>query len=176
MKGPLLFALLLALLLPAAAVAAPKVTVDHDPAVDFTAYKTYYWAIKPQGGSPLVDQRIVDNIDAQLRDKGWKLAEQGDVAVAAHVSTSQKQSLDTFYSGTPLGGWAWRGWGGAAMGTATTRVHDYEVGTLVVDMFDSRTQQAIWRGTATGTVSSSPDKVNKAVDQALTKMFAKFPQ
>ncbi|HEY0506153.1 MAG TPA: DUF4136 domain-containing protein [Lysobacter sp.] len=168
--------LLLALLLPITAVAAPKVTVDRDPAADFASYKTYYWAIKPQGGSPLVDQRIVDNIDAQLRNKGWTLGEQGDVAIAAHVSSSQKQTLDTFYSGTPLGGWGWRGWGGVGMGTATTDVHTYEVGTLVVDMFDSRTQKAIWRGTATGTLSSSPDKVNKAVDQALTKMFAKFPQ
>lgn len=173
MKAGLLIALLL---FPLGAAGAPKVTVDHDPAVDFTTYRTYYWALKPQGGSPLMDQRIVDNIDAQLRDKGWTLAEQGDVAVAAHVSSSQKQTLDTFYSGTPLGGWGWRGWGGAAVGSATTREHDYEVGTLIVDMFDSRTQKAIWRGTATGTLSSSPDKVNKAVDEALTKMLAKFPE
>ncbi|MDI9237318.1 DUF4136 domain-containing protein [Lysobacter sp. LF1] len=171
--------LLLALLFPVMATAAPKVTVDRDPAADFSAYKTYYWALKPQGGSPLVDERIVDNIDAQLKAKGWTLAEQGDVAVAAHVSTSQKQSLDTFYTGTPLGGWGWRGgWGvgGMGMGTATTSVHNYEVGTLIVDMFDSKQQKAIWRGTATETVSSSPAKVDKAVDQAVTKMFAKFPQ
>lgn len=168
--------LMLALLVPMAATAAPKVTVDRDPAADFTKYKTYYWALKPQGGSPLVDQRIVDNVDAQLRAKGWTLAEQGDVAVAAHVSTSQKQTLDTFYSGTPLGGWGWRGAWAGGMGTATTSVHNYEVGTLIVDMFDSATQKAIWRGTATATVSSSPEKVDKAVDQAITRMFAKFPQ
>lgn len=168
--------LLLALLFPVTATAAPKVTVDRDPAVNFSAYKTYYWAVKPQGGSPLVAQRIVDNVDAQLKAKGWTQADQGDVAVAAHVSSSQKQTLDTFYTGTPLGGWGWRGLGGMGMGTATTSVHNYEVGTLIVDMFDSRTQKAIWRGTATGTVSSSPGKVDKAVDQAVTKMFAKFPQ
>jgi hypothetical protein len=175
MKAGLMLTLLL---LPSVVLAAPKVTVDRDPGVDFASYKTYYWAMKPQGGSPLVDQRIVDNIDAQLRNKGWTLAEQGDVAVAAHVSSSEKQSLDTFYTGTPMGGWGWRGWGGMGMGmgTATTREHDYEVGTLVVDMFDSKTQKAIWRGTATGTLSSSPDKVDKAVDQALTKMLAKFPE
>lgn len=168
--------LMLALLVPMAATAAPKVTVDRDPAANFAGYRTYYWALKPQGASPLVNQRIVDNVDAQLRAKGWTLAEQGDVALAAHVSTSQKQTLDTFYSGTPIGGWGWRGAWGGGVGTATTSVHNYEVGTLIVDMFDSKTQQAIWRGTATGTVSSSPEKVDKAVDQAITKMFAKFPQ
>lgn len=168
--------LLLALLVPVAASAAPKVTVDRDPAANFSAYKTYYWALKPQGGSPLVDQRIVDNVDAQLRAKGWTLGEQGDVAVAAHVSTSQKQTLDTFYTGTPMGGWGWRGWGGMGRGTATTSVHNYEVGTLIVDMFDGKTQKAIWRGTATETLSSKPDKVDKAVDQAVTRMFAKFPE
>lgn len=176
MKTTLLLALML---LPLVAPAAPKVAVDRDDAVDFSAYRTYAWAVKPQGGSPLLDQRIVDNIDAQLRNQGWTLAAQddmADVAVAAHVSTSEKQTLDTFYSGTPLGGWAWRGWAAPAVGTATTREHDYEVGTLVVDLFDRGTQKAIWRGVATGTLSSSPERVNKAVDQALTKMFAKFPE
>ena len=151
----------------------PTVTTDHDPSAQFASYKTYYWAMKPEGASPLVQQRIVDGIDARLRAKGLTMAENGDLAVAANVSTSQKQSIDTFYSGTGMGGWGWRG--GMAMGTASTTVRNYTVGTLVVDMFDSRTKQAVWRGTASDTVSSSPEKVNAAVEAGLDKMFARFP-
>ena len=157
--------------------ASAKVTTDSSPSASFAQYKTYYWAMQPQAGSPLMQQRIVDGIDARLQAKGWtKAADKGDVAVAAHVTTDEKKSLDTFYTGSALGRWGWRGWGGAVgMGSATTTVHTYDTGTLVVDMFDAASQQAIWRGTATETISSSPDKVARELDKDLDKMFEKFP-
>ncbi len=157
-----------------ACASGPTVKTDSDPAANFSSYRTYSWAAKPQGGAPLVMQRIVDGIDARLRAKGWSMVpEGGDVAVAAHVATSQKQTLDTFYNGTAMGGWGWRG--GMAMGSSTTTVRTYEVGTLVVDMFDAKTKQAVWRGSATDTVPDSPEKVNAVVEAALDKMFASFP-
>lgn len=162
----------------AACASTPTVDTDYDHSASFATYKTYSWADKPQGGSPLVQKRIVDGIDARLQAKGWTLAPSGgEVAVAAHVATSQKQTLDTFYTGSSMGGWGWRGgWGrGMGMGSSTTTVRTYDVGTLVVDMFDAKTQQAIWRGTASGTVPSSPEKVNAAVEAGLDKMFAAFP-
>ena len=61
------------------------------------------------------------------------------------------------------------------MGTVTTTVHTYDVGTLVVDMFDANTKQAIWRGNASGTVPRSPEKLDAAVEAGLAKMFANFP-
>ncbi|KRA46311.1 DUF4136 domain-containing protein [Pseudoxanthomonas sp. Root630] len=171
-------AIALATVMLAGCASSPTVKTDHAASANFSSYRTYYWAQKPAGVPPLVQQRIIDGIDARLAAKGWTQGQgSGDVALAAHVASSQKQTLDTFYSGTGLGGWGWRGgWaGGVGMGTATTTVHTYDVGTLIVDMFDARTQQAIWRGSASGTVPSSPDKVNAAVDAGLDKMFAGFP-
>ena len=167
--------LAIALLLATSAIPAAnaKVTTDADPSASFNAYRTYYWAAKPDSASPLVQQRIVDGINARLQAKGWTLANQGDVALAAHVSTAQQQSLDTFYTGGGMGGWGWRGWGG--VGSSTTTVRTYATGTLVVDMFDARTKQAVWRATATGTVPSSPEKTTKALNKALDKIFANFP-
>jgi len=157
-----------------ACASGPDVKTDSDPSANFSSYRTYSWAAKPEAGSPLVQQRIVDGIDARLRAKGLTLAPSGgDVAVAAHVATSQKQTLDTFYNGTAMGGWGWRG--GMGMGSSTTTVRTYDVGTLVVDMFDARTQKGVWRGTATDTIPDSPEKVNAVVEAALDKMFASFP-
>lgn len=158
-----------------ACATTPTVNIDSDPSAQFGSYRTYSWLGKPEGPSPLVQQRIVDAIDAQLRAKGWTQADNGDVSVAAHVATSQKHTLDTFYSGAGYGGWGWRrGWGGG-MGTSTTTVRTYDVGTLVVDMFDTRNKQAIWRGTASQTVPSSPEKVNAAIRAGIDKMFSGFP-
>ncbi|MBO9518716.1 MAG: DUF4136 domain-containing protein [Porphyrobacter sp.] len=152
-----------------------KVTTDVNPATSFSSYRTFSWAMKPETASPLMQQRIVDGINARLQAKGWTLVEKGDVSLAAHVTTGEKQSLDTFYTGTPMGGWGWRGWGGVGMGSATTTVRNYATGTLILDMFDTGTQQAIWRGTATGTVPSTPEKQTKALNKELDKMFAQFP-
>lgn len=163
-------------LLFTACASGPTVKTDSDPSANFSSYRSYTWAAKPDAGSPLVQQRIVDGIDARLRAHGWtQMPEGGDVAIAAHVATSQKQTLDTFYNGTAMGGWGWRGGMAMGMGSSTTTVHTYDVGTLVVDMFDGKTHQAVWRGTASGTVPDSPEKVNAAVEAGLDKMFASFP-
>lgn len=162
---------------------APKVTTDSEPGADLTASRTYSWGIQPASGAPLVDQRIVAGIDARLDAKGWKRQPSGgQITLAAHVITREKQTLETFYTGSPLGAWGWRaragwaGWGAMpGIAEADTRVHDYEVGTLVVDMFDSQNHQAVWRGTASGTVPASPAKLDAALDAGLDKMFAAFP-
>ena len=61
------------------------------------------------------------------------------------------------------------------MGSATTYVEDYKVGTAVVDIFDADTKQAIWHGTATDALTDNSTKNAEATVQAMTKMFAKFP-
>ena len=43
------------------------------------------------------------------------------------------------------------------------------------DMFDMKTKQAIWRGTASGTVPDSPEDVNAKAQAGVDKMFAAFP-
>jgi hypothetical protein len=164
----------------AACASTPTVTIDHDPAAQFGNYHSYSWREKAEKAPPLVAQRIVDAVDAQLRAKGWTLTPSGgDVVLAAHVASRQEYELDTFYSDPYWGGWGWyRGWGpgwGMRSGFDTTRVRSYTVGTLVLDMFDASTKQAIWRGTAEGTVRRDPAKLTADIQTAVTKMFADFP-
>lgn len=175
MKRLALGAVMLAAL--AGCASTPTVHTDYDPSAQFGNFRTYAWLQKPEGRSPLVEQRVVAQIDAHLAGRGWRqvAANEADVGVAGHVVTQQQQSVDTFYSGPAWGGYGWGRWGGAGMGSATTTVRNYEVGTLIVDMFDMKTKQAIWRGTASGTVPSSPDAVNAKAQAGVDKMFASFP-
>src|SRR6478735_4314565 len=160
------FTLLLFAGLLASCANTPTVKSDFDPAAKFASYRTYSWLAKPTGGSPLTAQRIVDGIDAKLQAKGWQLAPDGDVRVAANVTSTQKQDYHTYYSGM---GYGW-GWGAMSPGMATTTVYTYEVGTLVVDMFDSATKRAVWRGSANGILSDSPDKRTEMLQASLDKM------
>ena len=153
---------------------SPTVDIDHDPSANFTAYRTYAWAKKPEGGSPLGMQRVVAGIDSRLQAKGWSMAspETADIALIANVATQQQQDIDTMYSGMGPGwGYGW-GWGG---GMATTTVRNYTVGTLILDMFDAKTKQGVWRGTASGTVSDSSQTNQEQLNKALDKMFVGFP-
>lgn len=167
-------AMFLVPLMLAACASTPTTTTDTAPGADFSKYRTFTWGDKPDTNNPLAAQRIVADVNAQLQAKGWTESANGDVTLVAHVATQQKQTMDTFYTGTRYGGWGWRGVG-VGMGSAQTVVRTYDVGSLILDMFDTSTQQAIWRGTATATVPSSTKAQNEKIDAGIAKMFADFP-
>lgn len=162
-------ALVFAVLLSACA-ATPTVKTDFDPGVNFSRFRTYSWVTKPDGGSPLMQQRIVDGIDSRLQARGWKLVPNGEVHVAAHVTSQERQVFNT----TSVGYLGWGGFGPAAPNSMTT-VDTFEVGTLVVDLFDGATKRGLWRGTASGTLQDDPARMNAMLQTALDKMFTGFP-
>jgi hypothetical protein len=149
-----------------------QTSTDYDHSTDFTHYKTYSW-LKVQAGDSLWEDRIKQDVDAQLSAKGWtRVDSNGSATVAAFQSTHNQQTLQTFYDGFG-GGWRWRGFGGDGMSTTTTEVT--KVGTLVVDIFDAPTQKLIWRGKQSNTLSGNPEKNEKKLAKNLSGMFKHFP-
>jgi len=166
---PFLFALVLVNL---GTALAQQVTTDFDHQADFAQYKTYSWE-QVKSADPLWDSRIKSAVDAQLQAKGWTRVDNGgDVCIVAIKTTQTQRTLQTFYDGFG-GGWRWRGFGG--MGEATTTEQDYKEGTLVVDMYDAKTKQLIWRGSAEDVLSNKAEKNEKNLDKGVAKMFKKFP-
>src|ERR1700737_3837583 len=156
----------------AGALLAQSVKTDYDHNANFSQYKTYSWE-KVQTKDPLQVDRIKDAVNAALSAKGWTQVESGgDVSVMAIEITQNQQTLNTFYNGFG-GGRRWGGFGG--FGDATTTTETYQVGTLVVDLFDAKTKNLIWRGSSSDTLSSKPDKNTKNLDKGVQKMFAHFP-
>src|ERR1700756_2332721 len=92
------FAALVFAALLSACTTTPTVKIDFDPGANFARFHTYSWIAKPDGGSPLMQQRVVDGIDSRLQARGWKLVPNGDVHVAAHVTTTERQSFNTTYN------------------------------------------------------------------------------
>jgi len=152
---------------------AQSVKTDYDKQANFSQYKTFMWIKEPKTTNPLVRQRVIDDVNATLTGKGLRLVtSDADVSIAAHAATAQERTLNTFYDGFG-GGWRWRHFGG--FGSATTTVTTYQIGTLVVDIFDARTKEAIWRGTSSKTLSDNPQKNAESLNKAITKMFKDFP-
>jgi hypothetical protein len=155
-----------------ATASAQKVETDYDHSGNFSQYKTFMWIKPPKMSDPIQAKRVMDAVNAQLTAKGLQLVSSGaDLGIMAHAATKDEHSLTTFYDG--FGGWGWRGWGGPGM--ATTMVDTYEVGTLVLDLFDTRTKQVVWRGMSTDTLSDKPEKNAEKINKAVEKMFKNFP-
>jgi hypothetical protein len=161
-------------LLFAGAVSAQQVKTDYDRSANFGQYKTYSWEQVKTKDTLDVD-RIKNAVNVALMAKGWTQVESGgDVSIVAMEITRNQQTLNTFYNGFG-GGWGWRRFGGGGLGEATTTTETYKVGTVVVDLFDTKTKQLIWRGATSDTLSDNSDKNIKNLDKGVEKMFKNFP-
>jgi hypothetical protein len=168
------FVLMAMMFLFAGAASAQQVKTDYDRGANFGQYKTYSWAQVKTKDALDVD-RIKTAVNAALAAKGWTQVDSGgDVSIVAIEITQNQQTLNTFYDGFG-GGWGWRRFGGGGFGEATTTTETYKVGTLIVDLFDAKTKQLIWRGTSSNTLSNNSDKNIKNLDKGADKMFKHFP-
>jgi hypothetical protein len=149
---------------------AQDVKVDFDPGVNFAAIKTFSIKIGTSWNNPFGEKRVTDDVTGDLVAKGWALApeDKADVNVVLHGASETKHSLNTYYSG--MGGYRWGG-----VGTSTTTPSEYVVGTLLVDIFDAKGKNLIWRGIAQDELSNKTEKNIKKVAKATDKLFKDFP-
>lgn len=144
------------------------IKTDYDHHANFSQYKTYSWG-KIETSNPLWDDRIKEAVNRELAKKGWtEVPSHGDATIMAINTTHERPTLRTFYDAFP--GWRWGGFG-----ESTTYVENYEVGTLVIDMFDTRSKKLIWRGSASDTLPDKPEKAVKDLEKSVDKMFEHFP-
>lgn len=131
---------------PANASFAQQVNTDYDRAANSSQYKTYRWE-KVQTPDPLSVDRIKAAVDAALAAKGWTQVESGgDISIIAIEINRDHQTLNT-----------------------------YTVGTLVVDLFDAKTKNLVWRGVSSGMLSDKSDKNIENLNREAQEMFQHFP-
>src|SRR6478735_214021 len=164
-----------ALLLAACASSAPVVQTDHAAGVDFSRYRTYTWVEEPQTQSPLVHDKLVCAIDAQLASKGWQRVPDGDVALLGKWDAREEVSYSHTSFGFGLGNWGGSSGGAIGTSTGTSRPNSKMVGALAIDMFDAKTKQPLWRGTASGDVPDTAAGIDAAIAKVIPQMFATFP-
>ncbi len=162
------------------AVRAQDVHTDYDHNARFENYHTFSFA-KVQTDDPLYQQRLRDDITADLQRHGLQLVPSGgDLAITAIGGVHNQQQYNSFYTG--LGpGFGWRGWGGwwgggwGGTGVTNTTVQEIPVGTLMVDLYDSHTNNLVFRGQAHADLKKNEDKNISLVQKTVDKMFDHFP-
>jgi hypothetical protein len=171
MLRPLLAIVAAAAVLASSSASAQQITRDWDKAYDFSTVRTFSIKMGTGWGNPLSEDRVIKDMAEALTERGWQRGAEGatDTVVVLHGATDTKKSINTFYDS--WGGWGWS----AAPGMATTTVSEYRVGTLVVDIFDAKTQKLAFRGSASDEISKDPKKNEKKIDKAAQKLFKEFP-
>jgi hypothetical protein len=179
-----IFALALGLLLAGTTSAlAQDVKYNFDKQANFTAFKTYKWvAIK--GAQPindLVDKQIKAAIDKELATKGLTKteADTADLYIGYQAAVDTEKQYTSYSSGWGYGpGWYGGGWYGAGgMQTTTGSTSTIYVGQIAVDMYSTAAKTLVWRGNATKTIDpkAKPDKQEKNLAKAMTKLFKNYP-
>lgn len=155
-------------------------------------YQSYSWLGKPPSSAPLRPQRIVQDIDTQLRSKGWVVADDADVAIVARITTRRRvssHSADSHGSGhrnlstssTYGGSSAHAGLRNFSTGNVNSAMPPMPtmdmktVGILSIELLDPKTDQIVWRGQTEISIPESSGKLNATIDAGISELFAKFP-
>lgn len=168
MRHALMLAAAFVVLAWPAAAAAQKVNTDFDAAANFAGFKTYAWTAGTPAPDQLAEKRIHDMVNKALAGKGLAAAEgnaPSDLVVATHLVAKEQKELNAV------------GYGGGLRfgGGGTARVDTLIQGTLVVDLYDAKSKQLVWRGTATDTASDKSAKNTEKEQKAIDKMFKDYP-
>lgn len=166
-----------------------KTSYDFNPATDFSAYQTFAWISQQpfMGGDPgvsaLTRQRVQNTIRDRLIAMNYQFVSDpmaADFVVSFTIGSRQEIKVDT-YPSTWSGGWGrgagyWgRGYYGGYSGTEV-RVREYTEGQLAIDIFDVKTKEPSWHGTATKRITSKEkDDPLPLIQEAVARILAQFP-
>jgi hypothetical protein len=160
-----------------AAAAKMKAYVGYDKNLDFSTIKTFDYRDTLDTSvidkAPPVHEMIKLLIISKLQDSGMKWVEENpDVLVTYHTDEDQAMKMNvTLYSYSYSAGWWWSPLWGSGMD-----VSSWSRGTLVVDIWNPKTDELVWRGAVVGVVPEdpSPAKAQKTIEKALNLMGKEF--
>jgi hypothetical protein len=171
-RSRFLLSLSLSLLIGFTCTAAPAqdVYVNSSPNANFSQYHTYAWGQQEnpnQIANSFLAQEAKTQIQNQLQSKGLKLVQESENPDLIVVG-SGGMKVSTSYNA-----WGMRGIGGGMGGiTPEQNVN----GTLIVDIYDVKAKELVWRGVGQGTLNEKNSQKNmQLVDKAVAKMFKKYP-
>ena len=158
------------------------VRYNFDKDTDFSKFKTYRWVEIKGASKPddLTDKQIKAAVDVQLAQKGLSKVD-GDNA-DLYVGYQTAIGTEKQFTSYDMGGWGygpgwyrggWYGGGGMTTGSTSTIYN----GQLVVDMYNPQGHDLIWRGVVSKTLDpkAKPEKREKNLNKALTKLFKNYP-
>lgn len=161
-----------------AGCASMNVSYHIERSTNFADYVTYDWG--PPDNLPVGDPRLDNNpffndylqgaIEKKMAAKGYELAVTGQPDLLIHYHASVNQKVDVYGVDRSYG---------YCYENCEPQYSDYELGTLIVDLVDTRTSKVVWRGWAQDAMDGVIDnqqRLEKQVDEGVTKMMMRLPR
>jgi len=160
----------------------PAVTVDQDPAVEMSHYKTFGFftplATDRAGYESMMTVHLKQATREQLEQHGYRFdAANPDLRVNFYLNIVERQELRTNAAATP-GFYGYRGgfYGAWRAYPYNVETVNYQAGTLSIDLIDANRKALVWQGIARGKVREEARKDPAlAIRHAVGEMFENFP-
>ncbi len=177
-----------------AACATPVTSsIDQASDVDLSTYQTYAWisdepyvsdeTLRSELVNPVNLRRVRETIEAELERKGYRLVDNmdADLVVGYTLGSRNWVRVQNYYDSF---GYRYVGFNrfsrfgafngfypGASVGRNVRIITE---GTLAVDLFDNRTRQAIWSGTASRSLTRDPQGM-QLIPEAIVALIGPLP-
>ncbi len=149
--------------------AAQQVSVNYNHNQSFAQYHTYAWGSNNanQVQNSILAQVAQQDINSALQGKGLRMVQENqnpDLIVTGNGGMRQQTSYSA---------WGMRGIGGGMGGITPEQSVE---ATLIVDLYEAKTQSLVWRGMAQNTLNQNGNKNQQMVERAIQKMFKQWPK
>ena len=153
----------------ASMAAAQQVSVNYNHQASFSQYHTYAWGSNNtnQIRNSILAQVAQQDINAAMQGKGLQMVQENQNPDLILVATGGERE-QTSYSA-----WGMRGIGGGMGGISPEQNVE---ATMIVNLYDAKTQSLIWRGIAQNTLNNNGNKNQEMVEKAVQKMFKQWPK
>ena len=177
MRPVLRLAVVTAAALVFSACATMNVSSQVQRDLNFSQYHTFEWgepdtlpAGDPRLATPFFRDHLEGAVERALAGKGFEhAASSAGADLLFHYHASIDDRIDVTRTDS---GYGYQGNGGVTVNT-------FEAGTIVIDVVDTKTNRVVWRGWAQqdlGGVIDNPDKLADLIEEAVSRMMARFPR
>ena len=148
---------------------AQQVSVNYNHSESFAQFHTYAWGSNNTNAirNSILAQVAQQDIENAMAAKGIQ-----------KVPESQNPDLILTASGGEREQTSWNAWGmrgiGGGFGGITPQ-QNLET-TMVVSLYNPKTQELVWRGIAQDTLSNNGNKNQQNIGKAVQKMFKQWPK
>jgi hypothetical protein len=159
-------------------VYAQKTSAGYDKTVNFSNYKTFMFAETHGARNPFVNDMIMTAVARELTARGLTRVDANPDLKISYVAATgfnlQVADVSFGYSVNP----AYSG-----LVPAASAMWDVTTGTLLIDLFDNKTDRVVFRGTAKDVLQRAPSSdpaadaklVSKQINKGIAKIFKKYP-
>ena len=160
-----------------------RVSQDYFNSAQLRGLQTFSWHPRSinygeddRESSPLQHIRFHDIIQHVFQEKGYQFSDKPDFLIT--YSYTIRTKIESYPYSTYYGPTIWsRHYRGGFILRSGPDIYEYDVGTLVIDVYDRATDSILWRGKGSQRVSahSTPEEKTAMVDIMVREILQQFP-